>query len=453
MGVDHVAGTWLALARSAGDGTLYPPLFDGEHFGGTRFMPVPIVLHGGLGALLGDELVAGKLLAAVLFACLLALVVVVLRRERCPWPLALVLAGTLLVTGTGLVAGTGIRHDTLPVLLQLGALALVAGSTGRRALLAAGALCALALAAKLSAVWAPLAIAVWLGVRDRGRLASFGAAFLGSATLLLAAFEVLSRGRLGDNVVGLGSAGSRGFESLAWELDRLRFVLADGLGPARLLVAAALVVVGVAVWRRRPTLYDLALAWSAAVLAVVLADRGAFTNQLLDVQVLAIVVVGAAAARLPALHGTAVAVGVLAIGIAGYVDRVEPLAAARALVDRDTSSLPEAARRLRPGERVLSEDPFVPVSLGQRPVVLDPFMLWSLAREHPTWRDDLVRRIEAQEFDAVVLFFSPEERTESESVAFWYRAQHLGPELVDAIERRYRPTEQAGDRWILRPRP
>ena len=43
--VGHVQGIWMALARYAHDGTLYPPLFDGVRFGGTRYMPLPIVLN------------------------------------------------------------------------------------------------------------------------------------------------------------------------------------------------------------------------------------------------------------------------------------------------------------------------------------------------------------------------------------------------------------------------
>jgi hypothetical protein len=30
--------------------------------------------------------------------------------------------------------------------------------------------------------------------------------------------------------------------------------------------------------------------------------------------------------------------------------------------------------------RLLSKDPYVPISLGQRPIVLDAYMLWNIAR-------------------------------------------------------------------------
>lgn len=451
-GVDHVAGSWLALARSAAEGTLYPAIYDGESFGGTRYMPVPIALHGGLGLLVGDYLVAGKLIAYALMATLLVVVLVVLRRERCPLPVAALLSTTLLVTGTGIIAGTWIRHDTLPVVLQLVAVVLIVRSTGRNALIAAGVLCALALAAKVSALWAPLAIGLWLLFRQRSRLPIFAAAFLASAVALLGTLEAITRGRMTENVLGLGLSGSRGLESFDFEQSRLRLIFGEGLGAARLLIGLALVVVAVAMWRRRLTLYQLALVASLPILAVVLADRGTSYNQLLDLQVLSIVVLGASWPTLAPRVRTGLVVAVLATAVVSSVENVAPVEAARALVDTDASRRPEVARRLDPRMRILSENPYVPISLGQRPVVLDAFMLWNVARRYPKARDDLVRRLDDREFDAVVLFYRPEDRRTSSFVRFWFDTEHFGREIVDAIERNYRVASLVGGVWIYTPR-
>ena len=42
-GALHVQGAWMALARYANEGVLYPPLYDGQRYGGTRWMPLPII--------------------------------------------------------------------------------------------------------------------------------------------------------------------------------------------------------------------------------------------------------------------------------------------------------------------------------------------------------------------------------------------------------------------------
>src|SRR5919197_3555310 len=61
--LDHTAGAWMALARYVNEGVLYPPLYDGTAFGGTRFMPLQFVFHAGVARLTGEYLVSGKLIA------------------------------------------------------------------------------------------------------------------------------------------------------------------------------------------------------------------------------------------------------------------------------------------------------------------------------------------------------------------------------------------------------
>ena len=70
-GLDHVSGARMALAQYFNDGTLYPELFDGAYYGGTRWMPLPTILHGLLARVTGEFLVAGKLLSYAMMGGLL----------------------------------------------------------------------------------------------------------------------------------------------------------------------------------------------------------------------------------------------------------------------------------------------------------------------------------------------------------------------------------------------
>jgi hypothetical protein len=45
-------------------------------------------------------------------------------------------------------------------------------------------------------------------------------------------------------------------------------------------------------------------------------------------------------------------------------------------------------------DTILSEDPYVPVALGQVPVVMDPFMLLRIGTRHPDAVQALIERIE-----------------------------------------------------------
>jgi hypothetical protein len=63
--VTHLQGVWTAMVEAARAGQLYPPLFDGEHYAGTRWMPLPILVNALAASLIGDSLIGGKVLAAV----------------------------------------------------------------------------------------------------------------------------------------------------------------------------------------------------------------------------------------------------------------------------------------------------------------------------------------------------------------------------------------------------
>ena len=453
--VDHVAGTWMALAASANSGTLYPPLYDGHFFGGTRFMPVPILLQAAAARVSGEYLVSAKVLSYVLAASLLVLVFVLIRKTRCPAPVALMLTSTLLVTGTGLSAGTSVRNDTLPVILQLGAIALVARSTRRLSVTAAGLLCAIALLSKLSAVWAPVAIGLWLVKRDRRALAEFAASFLAPLAVGFGVFEAVSDGRMAENVFGLAVTGADRIGSLHDELTRLRLIAKEGLGWLGLLCVFATFGTLRAARRRQLTLYQVSFVCALPVTGVVLLDPGAFINHLLDLQVLSVVVVGEVWSRSSlragglSLLSVAMAAALLAASAAAYRQNVAIHSDVRALLHRETEPrdrVPRLAGEVGTGESILSEDPYIPVSRGERPVVLDPFMLWSIARKHPEWRRDLVRRIENHEFDKVILFYQPAD------ALLWYRRVHFGAEIIHAIETSYRPAKHVDGYWIYVPK-
>jgi hypothetical protein len=201
---------------------------------------------------------------------------------------------------------------------------------------------------------------------------------------------------------------------------------------AALYIALALVVASyvLSLARRRLTIYHVCLPVAFAVLLVVLADVGAANNHLLDVQVLATLVVGALARF---SHATALALAAATAAIVAllYVDNVAP--DARATVSGSGRSYPvnPLGAYVSPRDQLLSQDPSIPVSLGRSPVVLDPFMLLRLDRTHPQWGAALVRRIERDSFDKVVLTGHPDPDS------LWWRDHHFGPRVASAIFRHY----------------
>jgi hypothetical protein len=441
--LDHVSGARMALARYYDHGTLYPELYDGKFYGGTRFMPLPIVLHGLAARLTGEYLIAGKVLSYVATLGLLATMVVLLRRLRCPLPLALILPALILTTNTGLAGSMNMRADLLPLLLQVLAVGIVANSAGSTAAtVGAAASSSLALISKLSAVWAPIAIVVWLLMRDRKRLALFSASYIFLSGALLLLFAAITGGRMVQNIVGLSTSGITGARSVLLAPYRLVHLMVGDATSAWAVVPLAILAAWICVRERYASIYVISLLCASAVVLVMLVDVGTGWNQLIDPVVLSGLVIGEFAARVRLggarfdragtwMTGTAIRVTVLWVILSGFVVTLVP--AVQATADREASYARDPLSGIATsGTSVLSEDPYVPLSLGQVPIVLDPFMLPRLAEREPDAVPDLVRRIENQEFDLVILVepLEPLDRP-------WWRELDLGLPIVQAIARAY----------------
>jgi hypothetical protein len=302
--INFVSGVCVTLAQRLNDGVFYPDLFDGAHYGGTRYMPLSFVLHAGLARVTGEYLVSGKLIAYDLALILFVQMLVLLRWMGCGRGAALALTSVVLLTPAGFLACTTIRGDLLPVVLQLGALMVVRKSLTPRSAALAGALCALALLSKITAVWAGLAIACSCLPAGRRRAgAVFATTWLGSAAAAVLLCNLASSGRMFANFAALAAPGSDAHGLLRAPLIFLAQVANGGLALG-LLVPAALIGCVLAVRQRRLTLYHTALFFCVPVLVAMCTDPGVDYNHLLDLVVLCVLVAGHLWNALPAGDGS-----------------------------------------------------------------------------------------------------------------------------------------------------
>ncbi|HUK95985.1 MAG TPA: hypothetical protein VLU96_13155 [Gaiellaceae bacterium] len=441
--VTHVSGSWMTLARFVHEGHIYPPLHQDGHTFGTFYMPLPFILHGAVSLLTGEYLVSGKLTAYATAIVMFSLLFLLLRRVGCSLVVSAALVAAVLATPAGYMAAVSIRGDALSVVVQLAALLVVWRSQSRRAVLGASALCALGIASKTTAVWAPGAIVIWLLLRDRRAAARFTVAFLALTAATLGFFELVSSGRLWENVGALAFSQPKvpGATPLAGAstLIHLAFLHQDALW---LLFPFAVLACALSLRRREVSLFQLALAISLLSLVVILRDPGAGFNHLLDMSVLTALVVGELWAhpqvprRVENVLIPLLTVALVIGAATAYADTIKPDIGlgARLAIGRgsDAAFSTDPLRGIvKPGDRMLSEDPTLPILAGQVPVT-DPLTLPRLAKHHPEWIAQLKRRIDRREFDEVVLI-----RPLDPSA---YRSQlSFGQTITNAIAANYRP--------------
>ncbi|TVQ31424.1 MAG: hypothetical protein EA376_09970 [Phycisphaeraceae bacterium] len=454
--IDHVSGAWMALAMHANEEGLYPELFDGERYGCTRFMPVPIVVHAGLARITGEYIMSGKLLNGLSLAALLGVVCIALRKHNASTPLAIALTGSILLTSPGMLAGTSIRNDALPAALQLIAVLLITRPRGVAIIAGAGFISALAVLCKLSAIWAPMAIGLWLLATNRRGLAVYCAGFAIMLSAGLGGFHLISGGRMFENLFGLSTSGIEGFVDLVRGPFRLLANLQHYALLTWVLLPFALCLTAMAALTLRFSIIHLALLCSFAPLSLAFADSGVGHNHLIDLVALIALCIGVRRTPRPAWSPseiTRVLAAIVLIWTAPFValrffwrPLTESLNAAlhgERLPMHDADVFRDA---FGADERLLSDDPFVSISRGELPVVMDAFMLLRIGRDRPDWIEPLLERIEAREFDAVVTVHALDSADE------FYTTLHFGRTILDALNRSYIATDEVGGYTVHRRR-
>ena len=413
VNLDTGSGVLMGLAAHLNDGRFYPALYDGQYYGGTRYMPLYFALHAGAARLTHEYVVSGKALTFLLAVLLVLALVRLLRRLGCGRPAALGLAGLAVGSSTGLYASTTIRADLLPVVFQLGAVLAAWGRPSYRRVALAGLLCALAFFSKLTALWAAPAIGLtFLLARDWRRAVTFAGAWLASVAGGAALLHVASSGRMLENFLALSGSGLSHLLVLARGPYRLFAFLPRG-GPLLQALAPFLLLECWRAWRQRAwTVGHWCFVCCVPLSALIMADVGAVSNHLLDLVVVAALVAGSLWAALPAgAKGTWGLRALLALsvlwglwGLWAHTLAQRTFQATRD-VARGTRGHPATplAGLLRAGAPLLAEDPLVPVSRGEVPVVLDLYALSRLQGARPDLLRSLVGRIENQEFAHVVL--------------------------------------------------
>jgi hypothetical protein len=456
--MDRVASMWTALSvRSAEEG-LYPPLVDDETgaIGGTRAMPLAIMLHQKATNLVSDELISGKVATSIAAGAVALIALIILIARRCSFSASLVLIGIAFVSQAGIVTAASIRAEPIALALQLLAVVFVAASRRALVILFAALLCAAAILTNINAFWAPLAILLWLVALDRRQFVIFLVGFVVFLTAGVGAFHFMTEGRMTENLAALAFAGVDGIGSFVDVFSGRQNLVGQGVGLWALLPLALLGIL-LAAAQRELTLYHVGLLAALVMMIVTLADSAAGPAAMFDFTILAAICVGdlwrraASAERKMTIAHSVIAIVLAWASVAAISAHAWP--ELRELYARwSTGEQPgkwdptPLADRIEDDWTLLLEDPYAAISLDRTPLILDP---WALARLDAADNDGVAAlgdRIRARDFDRIVL------REPIESILPDIAARRLGLTIATAISDHYQRQSEADGYHIYSPR-
>jgi hypothetical protein len=197
-------------------------------------------------------------------------------------------------------------------------------------------------------------------------------------------------------------------------------------------------------WTNLPVLF---FACVLGVTTVIFGSPGTDTNHFLDLQAASVVLVASwlIARNLPAFDLASAALIVAAL--AASMSLGSGLLNARS--EQQRGLLADALKLIPDRSRpILAQNPLVPIAAGQRPYLIDPFMIRLIAERTPALAEPLWHDFQTQRFAAVVLETDP--RTERARAL--YRSAILGERFLQEMDRNYEIAGAVGTRTVYLPR-
>lgn len=436
FGINHVSGAQLALASHLEAGRLDPPFFDPPVIGGTRFSPVPTIIHVGVDLGVDDLFASGRLMTLGFGLASAGLVYRICRSYEVSRRWSAIAGAALLATPEFFSVTTSIRQDMVALGFVLAAFALARSAPSRLAVSLAGVCTSLAVFSKPTAGWVIPVIVVLLW-RDRVALGWYLGAGAVSGAIVFGLVMALSDGRYLDTL-RLLFAGSTSLDSTLAAPERAFRVA---------LRTSPLILVGFAAWFANRRLghreLDVAAVLLTILTVVLFRDTGVGANHLVDQAAFAAVLLAVGvggpvhdegARRVAGL----LVVALLVLGAMGAADALQASGPSAPPIRVGRSLIPD-------GSRVLSEDPGVVVGMGEIPEVLDSYMVQRLpGEEGDLARAYLVSQVRSRSFDRIVLL----ERLVNGRFA---NPNHFTPEIGGAIEDGYVLLGEADGFWVYAP--
>ena len=445
------SGVWVALAYDLARGAFYRPLDGPLGYGGSRYFPLPFVLHASLMKITGEPVWSGHAVSLLSVLLLMSGVYVLLRRVGARPVLAASAAVFVLAPQIAQDVLLSIKGDGFAAALGIWGVAICLPAGGAApAVYAAAALFTLAFASKATAVSGLMAAVLGFAVARRWRAAfRLSVATAAGFGLVLVSMYLLSDGHAFEALrAGGGQTTLRDILQSPLTLARLARQEPETL-VFMVIGFAAFLTVNLSGWRA-PDCPSLLLIATLAVTTAVFSFEGTDTNHLLDLFVAALVMTAAAAARdggeTGHRHVTFAPAALVVAALAASLSLVSGLINREA--EQRWGTIPDALSYVHDTSRpILAENPILSVARHEQPYVLDPFMFRLVRERNPPFGDPLWQKLRQQQFAAVILDRDPH----TDRGRDWYRA-FFGEGFVDEMERHYVVRGHVRSRVIYVPR-
>lgn len=400
------SGVWTALAVDLKNGVFYRPLYGDLGYGGTRYFPLHFVLHAVLMEIGLGPVAAGHALEALACLALLFGVYRILRQLGADRPMAACVCLLVLAPKSTQIAYLSIRGDLLPAAFNVLGLAIcMAPRVDRRHVLGASLLFTLAFSAKPTSLFG--AAAVFLSFVLSGRVRKAMELLLATSLVCAGVFSTMLLATGGRVLTIMRTcATTAGFSLLAGWAHLVTW-------PAQELpIDLAFIVLGFAGLFALPrnklsSIPALFFVTTAVGTAIVLGAAGANINHFLDLQVAALIVFAAW------LFGDATREGTLGLALVAFVTlfALSPLfwtlrhEGSFGYFDIGHSrGFHDALQFLGKQDKpILADNPLLPILAGQRPYVLDPWMLTTISEKNPSFAKPMSDAIRHRQFAAIVV--------------------------------------------------
>lgn len=435
----NTSGVWIALAHDFAHGDFFRALTSDLGTGGTRYMPLFVLLHGTAIKLGASALGSGVLLTLLSAVAMVAAVYVLLRAIDTPTrfagPVSLLLLGTVSLQLMLLT----VRGDFLAAALNLAGIAatvIAQRKNDRRAALLGAALFAAAFLTKFTTLFGLAAMLGWLIAEKQIRAALTLA--VTSGVLMMGGLLVANGASDGRMLQSFAAVANGGMTWDAVMQGPVRFATECAHDPLSIVLFLTAALSACMLSNGDPGRRIVLWCAGATLLVtwVIFLSPGTSANHLMDLQAASLLAIAAAlsaagAPRVCALVG----VGVFAAGMcATWLPGVPSIPKFFERNGRPRISDVREAFSRRDGEPypILAENPLIPILAGERPIVADWFNFRLLWRRDPQVRDAMLARVRAAEFGTVVLSNWPPVFTED---ADFIRAEPSAEQLRSLLAR------------------